>query len=78
MPMWRKYWLVLLVRRLPIRLCIRGLSILLLEERELSNVYAEILANLKLTPSELKKRVDYYQEREKLLTQPVRRIGRRR
>ena len=39
------------------------------EERELSNVYAEILANLKLTPSELKKRVDYYQEREKLLTQ---------
>ena len=39
------------------------------EEKELSNVYAEILANLKLTPSELKKRVDYYQEREKLLTQ---------
>ena len=37
------------------------------EERELSNVYAEILANLKLTPSELKKKADYFQEREKLL-----------
>jgi Na+/proline symporter/signal transduction histidine kinase len=37
------------------------------EQQELSKVYAEILANLKLTPEELQKKVDYYQERECLL-----------
>lgn len=38
------------------------------EARELSEVYAEILAGLKLTPEELKRKIDYYQEREALLT----------
>jgi Na+/proline symporter/signal transduction histidine kinase len=37
------------------------------EEKELSKVYADILANLKLTPEELQKKIDYYQEREGLL-----------
>ena len=39
-----------------------------IEERELSKVYAAILADLKLTPSELKEKIDYYQEKETLLT----------
>lgn len=39
------------------------------EERELSEVYGEILAGLKLTPEELKRKIDYYQEREMLLTE---------
>jgi PAS domain S-box-containing protein len=38
------------------------------EEFELSRMYAEILANLKLTPSDLKEKIDYYQEKEALLT----------
>ncbi len=38
------------------------------EARELSEVYAEILAGLKVTPEELKRKIDYYQEREALLT----------
>ena len=38
------------------------------EARELSEVYAEILASLKVTPEELKRKIDYYQERETLLT----------
>ena len=46
----------------------KGLMYTPTEERELSKVYAEILANLKLTPSELKEKIDYYQEREMLLT----------
>ena len=37
------------------------------EEHDLSKVYADILANLKLTPEELQKKIDYYQEREGLL-----------
>ncbi|MFZ3136486.1 MAG: ATP-binding protein [Thermodesulfovibrionales bacterium] len=37
------------------------------EEGELSKVYAEILADLKLSPSELKEKIDYYKEREQLL-----------
>jgi PAS domain S-box-containing protein len=36
------------------------------EERALSEVYAGILADLKVTPAELKRKADYYQEREKL------------
>jgi signal transduction histidine kinase len=39
------------------------------EARELSGVYAEILAGLKLNPQELERKIDYYQEREALLTQ---------
>ena len=39
------------------------------ERAKLSNMYAEILADLKLTPGELKRRVDYYKERESLLSQ---------
>jgi Na+/proline symporter/signal transduction histidine kinase len=39
------------------------------EARELSEVYAEILASLKVTPEELERKIDYYQEREALLTQ---------
>jgi len=38
------------------------------EARELSDVYAEILARLKVTPKELERKIDYYQEREALLT----------
>lgn len=38
------------------------------ESKELAEVYAEILANLKVTPTELQEKIDYYQEREKLLT----------
>ena len=34
----------------------------------LSSVYADMLAELRLSPTELKQRVDYYQEREALLT----------
>lgn len=34
------------------------------ESRELSDAYAEILAGLKLTPADLKAKIDYYQERE--------------
>lgn len=37
------------------------------ESRELSEIYGEILANLKLTPTELQARIDFYQEREHLL-----------
>jgi len=37
------------------------------EKARLSNMYAEILADLKLTPGELKLRVDYYRERESIL-----------
>jgi signal transduction histidine kinase/Na+/proline symporter len=38
------------------------------EERALKKVYADIIAELKVTPSELKRKVDYHREREKLLT----------
>jgi len=37
------------------------------ESRELSEVYAEILTNLKVTPTELQTKINYYQEREELL-----------
>jgi signal transduction histidine kinase len=39
------------------------------EARDLSEVYAEILAGLKVTPDDLKRRIDYHQEREALLAQ---------
>ncbi len=38
------------------------------EAVELSEVYAGILAGLKVSPEELKRKIDYYQEREALLT----------
>jgi len=38
------------------------------EARELSEVYAEILAGLKVNPKDLARKIDYYQEREALLT----------
>lgn len=42
------------------------------EARELSETYGKILADLKVTPSELKRKIDYHQEREKLLVQQAR------
>jgi Na+/proline symporter/signal transduction histidine kinase len=39
------------------------------EARELQDAYAEILAGLKVNPEDIKRRIDYYQERETLLTQ---------
>ncbi|MFP5212272.1 MAG: PAS domain S-box protein, partial [Acidobacteriota bacterium] len=39
------------------------------ESEDLSEVYSEVLASLKVTPSELKERIDFYREKEKLLTQ---------
>lgn len=38
------------------------------ETAELSTVYGEMLAEMKLSPEELKERIDYYQERETMLT----------
>ncbi|MBC8431865.1 MAG: PAS domain S-box protein [Desulfobacterales bacterium] len=38
------------------------------ESRELSEVYGEILFNLKVTPKELRKKINCYKEREALLT----------
>lgn len=38
------------------------------ESEELSHVYGAMLAELRLTPEEMRKRIDYYQERESLLT----------
>jgi len=42
------------------------------ESEELSAVYAEILADLNVTPEELKEKIDYYQERENILEQHAR------
>jgi Na+/proline symporter/nitrogen-specific signal transduction histidine kinase len=39
------------------------------EARDLAEVYSEILAGLKVKPEDLKRRIDYYQERETLLAQ---------
>lgn len=39
------------------------------EQKTLQQVYADILSELRMAPSELKKRVDYHREREKLLSQ---------
>ncbi|ABK15995.1 PAS domain S-box protein [Syntrophobacter fumaroxidans] len=44
------------------------------EAQELSEVYGEILADLKVLPSELSERIDYYQERERLLLQQAREL----
>ncbi|MFH1999326.1 MAG: ATP-binding protein [Planctomycetota bacterium] len=38
------------------------------EAKEISMAYATILANLKVAPDELSRKIDYYQEREKLIT----------
>jgi len=37
------------------------------EEKELTSAYGEILAGMKVSPGELKERIDYYRERENLL-----------
>jgi signal transduction histidine kinase/Na+/proline symporter len=37
------------------------------EEREISRAYADVLASMHLSPAELKRRVDYHRERERLL-----------
>jgi PAS domain S-box-containing protein len=37
------------------------------EEKSLSAIYAEIIADLNVTPEELKRKIDYYQEREDLI-----------
>jgi Na+/proline symporter/signal transduction histidine kinase len=37
------------------------------ESRELSKVYAEILAELNITPEEMRQRINYYHERESIL-----------
>ncbi|MFP5223677.1 MAG: ATP-binding protein [Acidobacteriota bacterium] len=37
------------------------------EREELSSVYGRVLADMKVSPDELRRRVDYYQEREALL-----------
>ncbi len=39
------------------------------ESKDLSEVFAEILANLRVTPEELTTKIDYYREREALLAQ---------
>ena len=39
------------------------------EEKTLKHIYADIIAELKMTPSDLKRKIDYHREREKLLTQ---------
>ncbi|NSW86410.1 MAG: PAS domain S-box protein [Syntrophobacteraceae bacterium] len=44
------------------------------EARELSEVYGEILADLRVTPSELKRKIDYHQERETLLIRQAREL----
>lgn len=38
------------------------------EEKALKHVYADMIAELKLAPSDLKRKIDYHREREKLLT----------
>ncbi|HYA12789.1 MAG TPA: ATP-binding protein, partial [Syntrophales bacterium] len=37
------------------------------EEKELKRAYAEIIADLRLTPADLKDKIDYYREKEKFL-----------
>ncbi len=37
------------------------------ESKALTEIYGEMLANLKITPSELQKKIDFYQERETML-----------
>ena len=38
------------------------------ETRDLMNIYRQVLTDLRITPHELKLKVDYYQEKEQLLT----------
>lgn len=45
----------------------QGVVLTARESMDLSELYAEILSDLKVTPSELKVKIDYYQEREMLL-----------
>ncbi|HZZ84564.1 MAG TPA: ATP-binding protein [Anaeromyxobacteraceae bacterium] len=41
------------------------------EARQISSVYAEILASLRLSPAELRRKIDYHRERERLLAREV-------
>lgn len=47
------------------------------ESKALARYYGRVLANLRLAPSELRQRIDYYQEREALLTQQARELEER-
>ncbi len=47
------------------------------ESRELSEVYGGILADLKVTPDELRRKIDYYQEKEILLDNHARELEQR-
>ncbi len=38
------------------------------ETEELSGIYGQMIADLRLTPDELKERIDYYQERDRLIS----------
>ena len=38
------------------------------EEGALKQIYGDIIAELKLSPSDLKMKIDYYREKERLLT----------
>lgn len=47
------------------------------ETTELTAVYGEMLAEMKVSPEELKERIDYYQEREAMLTGHARELQQR-
>ena len=47
------------------------------EERELKKAYAEIIADLRLTPGDLKDKIDYYRDRERLLTVQALELGKK-
>ena len=44
------------------------------ERKDLSEFYGEILADLRVSPTELKSKIDFYQEREKLLLSQAREL----
>jgi len=44
------------------------------EEKALSTVYGETLARLKITPEDMKEKIDYYEEREQLLNNHAREL----
>lgn len=45
------------------------------ESLELSAIYGEILAELKITPGEMRKKIDFYRERESLLSRHSEELG---
>jgi len=52
-----------------------GTVFTLRERQDLTEVYGEILADLKVSPTELKSKIDYYQERERLLIDQARELA---